>query len=141
MAAIRSVEEIARKWATVTPLRTGDYEAGVKSPQKDWKESTAASGDAWKAGVSEAIAEGRFVKGVVKAGTGKWQLGATTKGVARWGPGVQLGEPAYGTGFAPYREAISRLTLPPKFARRDPRNLLRVKAVVDAMIGVKKAQG
>ncbi|HDZ21441.1 hypothetical protein LCGC14_1159730 [marine sediment metagenome] len=133
MAEIRSASEIAAKWATVTPQRTADYESGVRQPRKDWARATAAAADAWKTGVTEAIAGGRFVKGVNRAGTAVWQAGAIEKGIPRWGQGVQVAQSKYETAFAPYRDAIEGVTLPARFARRDPRNLDRVKAIVDAM--------
>ncbi|GAI70545.1 unnamed protein product, partial [marine sediment metagenome] len=46
----------------------------------------------------------------------------------------------YARNFAPYRDAIERATLPPRYAKRDPRNLARVKAVVDALIAAKEAR-
>ena len=141
MAEIRSVEEIAAKWATVTPQRTPDYEAGVRAPRRDWARAAVAAADAWKAGVTNAIQQGLFSKGVTKAGLAKWADGAATKGVQRWGPGVQLGQEAYRAGFAPYADAIRRVTLPPRYARRDPRNLARVNAIVDAMKRVKEGAG
>lgn len=137
MAAIRPMDEIARKWATVTPQRTADYEAGVRAPRKDWAQSSAAATEAWKAGVQAAIAAGSFAKGVGKAGTAKWAEASLEKGVGRWGPGVALAEDDYRTGFAPYREAIARVSLPARFARRDPRNLERVRVIVDAIGKVK----
>ena len=60
------------------------------------------------------------------------------KGTARWGPGVVLAQDKYARNFAPFRDAIERVTLPPRFARRDPRNLDRVKAVVNALIVAKE---
>jgi len=138
MANIRSIEHISKKWATVTPGRTADYQSGVEAPRTDWETATAASEDAYAAGVQASIAQKRFGKGVRSAGTEKWQRGATTKGVQRWGPGVAMSEDAYARGFGPIRDAIERCTLPPRFARRDPRNLLRVKAVVDAVVEAAK---
>jgi hypothetical protein len=141
MADIRPVDVIAAKWANVTPQRSADYEAGVSNPRKDWARQAGNAQDAWAAGVQAAVANKSFGKGVARAGTPKWQRGATEKGVARWGPGVQLAQEAYATGFAPFREAIARVQLPPRFARRDPRNLERVKAVVDALKRAKEAPG
>lgn len=141
MANIRTIEQISKKWASVTPMRTGDYEAGVRSPKTDWGTATAAAEDSYNTGVTQAIAEKRFGKGVRAAGTEKWQAGATTKGVQRWGPGVAMAESQYAAGFAPFRDAIERMTLPPRYARRDPRNLNRVKAVFDAMIAAAKGRG
>jgi len=137
MAAIRPADQIARKWANVTPARAADYEAGVKEPMKDWARNTGAAAESYKTGVTQAIADKRFEKGVSRVGTAGWQKGAVEKGVPRWGAGVALAEPAYLAGFAPYREAIARTTLPPRYARRDPRNLARVASVVNAMIAVK----
>ena len=141
MAAIRSIEKIAKKWATVTPGRTEDYRQGVESPRKDWETATAAAEDAYQAGVTQAIAEKRFGKGVRSAGTEKWQRGAIEKGTQRWGPGVAMAESQYASGFGPIRDAIERVTLPPRYARRDPRNLNRVKAIVDAVVEAAKRRG
>lgn len=140
MAAIRPTDQIAEKWAEVTPGRAPQYAAGVAAPQRDWARNTAAAKDAYNEGVTSAIARGAFEKGVKRAGTDKWQRGSVEKGVSRFGPGVQLAQSAYAAGFAPFRDAIERVTLPPRFARRDPRNLLRVEAIVNAMKAVKEGQ-
>lgn len=138
MAFIRSIDQIAKKFAQVTPTRTEDYRFGVENPRKDWAVATAASEGAYEAGVTQAIAKKRFGKGVKAAGTATWQDGAVTKGTTRWGPGVTLSMDKYAKNFAPYRDAIERVTLPPRYARRDPRNLERVKAVVNALIAAKE---
>jgi len=134
MAQIRTIERIARKWATVTPGRTADYEEGIQNPRRDWEAATAGSEEAYQTGVQQAIAEKRFGRGVRAAGSEKWQQASLEKGVQRWGPGVAIGESNYARGFAPIRDAIERVQLPPRFARRDPRNLMRVKAIVDAVV-------
>lgn len=140
MAFIRAIEQIAKKWATVTPGRTEDYRAGVTNPRRDWGTATAAAESAYEAGVTQAIAKKRFGKGVKAAGTETWQRGAIEKGTARWGPGVTIAQDKYARNFAPYRDAIERVTLPPRYARRDPRNLDRVKAIVNALIVAKEAR-
>jgi len=138
MAAIRSIERISKKWATVTPGRTDSYREGIENPRRDWESATAGAEDAYQMGVNAAIAEKRFGKGVRAAGTEKWQRNSIDKGTQRWGPGVAMAESAYAQGFAPIRDAIERVTLPPRYARRDPRNLNRVKAIVDAVIEAAK---
>jgi hypothetical protein len=138
MAFIRPIEAIARKWGTVTPGRTEDYRAGVENPRKEWATSTAAAESAYETGVSQAIAKKRFGRGVKAVGTAGWQTGAVTKGTQRWGPGVTMAQDKYARGFSPYRDAIERCTLPPRYARRDPRNLERVKAVVNALSAAKE---
>jgi hypothetical protein len=138
MAFIRSIEHIARKFATVTPGRTEDYRIGVENPRRDWATAAASAESAYEMGVTQAIAKKRFGRGVKAAGTEAWQRGAVEKGVSRWGPGVTMAQDKYARNFAPYRDAIERTTLPPRFARRDPRNLERVKAIVNALSAAKE---
>jgi len=140
MPAVRSMSDISKKWADVTPQRAPQYEQGVRNPKKDWGSSTAAANDSWKAGIQDAVAKDRFKSGVTRAGTDKWKKGAAEKGTARFGPGVQAAQGDYEKGFAPYREVIERTTLPPRFARRDPRNLERVRVMVTALAGAKQGQ-
>jgi len=133
MPKIRSAADVAAKWARVTPERAADYEAGVKDPKKDWADETKKSESAFEDGIRKAIADKRFGKGVVKAGTKKWQEGAITKGVARFGPGVAVAEAKYEEGFGPYRDIIEKTVLPKRYAKGDPRNYERVKAMGSAL--------
>lgn len=139
MAQIKDLNQIAKKFATVTPSRSTEYEAGVKNPKRDWAQAAAAAEDAYKAGVTAAASQGRFGKGVREAGTGKWQQGAMEKGVSRFATGVAMAENAYRDGFAPYHQVIASTTLPPRKARRDPSNLQRVQAIVTALSRAKEA--
>lgn len=134
MAEIKSLAAIKEKWTRVTPLRMEDYKLGIKSPRRDWEAETLAAKDNWKAGLDAAHAKGLFAKGVSKAGTKKWQDKALKIGPGRFAEGVYLAGDDYEKGFAPYREAIARVDLGPKFPRRDPRNLERVRRVVTALI-------
>ena len=130
---IRSVEDIAAKYARVTPGRSTDYSDGVKSPKKDWKTETSNASDAWAQGVQEAVGAGRFAKGVNKAGSEKWQRKAVEVGSTRWGAGVTAAKDDYKTGFAPYQAVIASIELPAKGAKGDPRNFDRVVRIGTAL--------
>lgn len=134
MAEIKSISEIRDKWTRVTPGRSEDYKLGIQNPRRDWEQETAAAKGNWKAGVDAAAAKDMFAKGVTAAGSKKWQEKALKKGPGRFAEGVYIAGPDYEKGFAPYREAISRVDLGPRYPRRDPRNLERVKRVVDALV-------
>ena len=140
MPAIKSIAAIAEKWTRVTPLRTEDYKLGIESPRKDWAEAAGAAEESYKTAVTEAAAEGRFGRGVSKAGTPKWKEKALTKGVPRWGEGVRLACPDYAAGFGPFRDVIEQTTLPPRYPKGDPRNIERV-AVLAAALRAKKLAG
>ena len=62
MVAIRSAREIAEKWASVTPTRTAFYEAGVRSPKKDWARATSAAEQTYKTAVINAANENHMCK-------------------------------------------------------------------------------
>jgi len=134
MAEIKSLSAIRDKWTRVTPGRIEDYKIGVKNPKRDWEQETIGAKDNWKSGVDQAAAKDLFAKGVSEAGTKKWQDKALTKGPGRFAEGVYIAGPDYERGFAPFREAIARVDLGPRFPRRDPRNLERVRRVVEALI-------
>jgi hypothetical protein len=138
MAAIKSIKQIADKFISVTPGRSAQYGDGVKNPKKDWQQSTEAAEDNYEQGVQSAISRKAFGKGVKEAGTAEYQKGVAEKGVARWPVGVRLAGPKFEKGFGPYRDEIERTTLPPRFARRDPRNLDRVAAIDKALGDLKE---
>lgn len=137
MAEIKSLSAIREKWTRVTPQRTEDYKLGVKNPKRDWQEETEAAEGNWKAGIDAAAGKGMFAKGVRQAGSGKWQEKALKKGPGRFAEGVYIAGPDYEKGFAPFREAIASVDLGPRFPRRDPRNIDRVRRVVDALVAKK----
>lgn len=137
MAEIKSLSAIVEKWTRVTPQRTTDYVKGIENPRRDWEAETVAAKENWKAGVDSAAANDLFAKGVTAAGTKKWKDKALKVGPGRFAEGVMIAGPDYERGFKPYRDAIARVDLGPKYPRRDPRNLARVKAVVDALIAEK----
>jgi len=141
MAFIRSVDSIASKWAEVTPMRSADYAAGIAAPRRSWAAATKAAEKSYEDGVQKSIAGKRFGKGVSKAGDEKWSRKSSVNGVRNWGPGVAEAKGDYAAGFAPYQAAISACVLPPRYARRDPRNLARVKAIVDALVAKKESIG
>jgi len=139
MAFIRSVDSIANKWANVTPMRSQDYADGIANPRRSWAAATKNAEPAYEDGVRKSVSAKRFGKGVTKAGDEKWQRKSTVNGVRNWGPGVAEAKGDYAAGFAPYQAAIAACVLPPRFARRDPRNLARVTAIVNALVAKKES--
>lgn len=137
MAEIKGLSSIRDKWTRVTPLRATDYKLGIQNPKRDWADETLEAKDNWKAGIDAAHGKDMFAKGVTKAGTKKWQDKALKVGPGRFAEGVYIAGPDYEKGFAPYHAAIAAVDLGPRFPKRDPRNLERVKRVVDALVAEK----
>lgn len=139
MAEIKTMAAIRDKWTRVTPGRVDDYKLGIQNPKRDWEAETVAAKDTWKQGVDAAAAKDLFAKGVARAGSKKWQEKALKVGPGRFAEGVYIAGPDYEKGFAPYRAAIAAVDLGPRYPRRDPRNLDRVKRIVDALVAEKIA--
>ena len=137
MAEIKNMAAIKEKWQRVTPQRTEDYSKGIASPKRDWANEAVAAKANWKAGIDAAAAKDLYAKGVTAAGSGKWKAKALALGPGRFAEGVYQAGGDYEKGFAPYQAAIAAVDLGPKFPRRDPRNLDRVKRVVTALVEAK----
>ncbi|MDP2366409.1 MAG: hypothetical protein Q8M94_21865 [Ignavibacteria bacterium] len=137
MAEIKSMASIRDKWTRVTPGRVEDFKIGVSNPKRDWAKETDAAKVNWKAGIDAAATKDMFSKGVLKAGSKKWQEKTLLKGPGRFSEGVYTAGPDYEKGFAPYREAIAKVDLGPRFPKRDPRNIDRVKRITEALAKVK----
>ena len=140
MAAVKDISQVSEKWARVTPQRTEDYKLGVTNPRKDWAQEASAAAGNYKLGVDAAHAKGLFAKGVAKTGTARWKEKALAKGPGRFAEGVFQGQSDYQKGMAPYIDAIKGADLGPRFPRRDPRNIDRVKRIVDAIVAKKMSQ-
>ena len=133
MPAVKSVSSSADKWVRRAGQAGPDYAAGVQSPRNSWEQGTLDAKEAHAAGVQQAISEGRFEKGVQKAGNAKWQRKATTVGASRFGPGVAAAKSDYEAGFSPFAGVIQGVTLPPRGPKGDPRNYERVALIGDAL--------
>jgi len=130
---IASAKDVAAKWSSVTPTRSGYYKSGVEDPNVDWAGAAVAAEANFETGVQNAIAKKSFSRGVSDAGNSKWKDKTSKFGPSRWAAGVQTGSLAYEKGFAPFREVISALQLPPAYPRGDARNIDRVRTINEAL--------
>ena len=137
---IKTLTHIADKWTRVTPGRSEDYKQGISNPRRDWATEAAAGAQNWKEGLDKAASQGLYGKGIQRAGSSKWKDKSLKKGPQRFSEGVYLAGGDYQKALAPFHEALARTDLGPRFPRRDPRNLARVKTVVDALVLAKTGQ-
>ncbi len=141
MANIKPTDRIAEKWARVTPQRQQDYVEGIENPRRPWAEATAAAEQSYKDGVTQAATKGRFARGVRATGNEGWQRKTREKGPQRFQEGVTIAQPDYAAGFAPYAQVIQSTTLPPRYAKGDPRNYQRVQAMGTALASKRAGSG
>ena len=136
---IRSTSDIAEKFSRVTPSRASEFVAGVAQVPPGEFEAAAIAGEAnYKVATSAAIAKGSRAKGLAGSGQ-KWLRRIAANGESRFATGTAGAASDFAQGFAPFRETIAGLTLPPRGPRGDPKNIERVRAVADALR--KRSQG
>jgi len=133
MVATKPLETVVEKWTRKVAAAGPDYIAGVQNPKADWQTETLKAEGRYKTGVTQAAAEGRFGKGVSRAGTAKWQAGATGKGATRWPEGVRDAKDEYSSGMGEVLSTIQGVTLPPRGPKGDPANYARVQAIGTAL--------
>ena len=132
---IKDANTVAAKWVKRASAAGADYTAGVNNPRTDQAQAAAAAAPVWAQAVADAASRNAFAKGVTAAGSAKWQQAAASIGAQRYPQGVQAGSAAYASGEAPYLQALSNLSLPPRGVKGT--NVGRVQAVVDALRKVK----
>jgi hypothetical protein len=130
---VRDAGASAKKFADRAAAATPDYKAGIAGAGNAWQANTTASTDNYNAGVQGAISRNAFAKGVTKAGGGYWESRASTLGANRFADGVRAGQSNYSDGVAPYLDTLSKLNLPARGPKGDPRNLQRAADVATAL--------
>lgn len=130
---VKAIGDIAKKFVRNAQTAAPDYTEGVRAAGADWESNTVAGAANYSAGVQQAIADGRFERGVRDAGSAKFVARASTLGAQRFGPGVAAAEPDFVKGAGPYLQTIAGLTLPPRRPKGDPGNMERANAVAQAL--------
>jgi len=137
MPKTKSANFASSKWVRNAANAATSYQEGVTQPRKDWQAATMASEQNYKDAVTKAASEGRFGKGVAKAGTAKWQTRAAEMGASRFGAGVASAQSAYETAIQPYLNIIANVDIGPHYPKGDPRNIQRVAKITAALHNAK----
>jgi len=130
---VRPISDSQEKFKTRAQNAREDYKRGVTNAGPRWLEAAAASGEAWRGGVQEAVTSGRFEKGVRAAGPQKYQDRASQLGPERFATGVAMGAPEWGKNFAPFQQALAAENLGTRGMRGSDSNAQRSLQVMRLM--------
>jgi len=139
MPSVKPLAEIAAKFVRRASSAGDEYKTGV-GRVTNWQTNTAAAEGLYASGVQAAVSANRFAKGVAKVSNEDWKNKAVTKGGANYGTGVRLSEQDFASGYAPYRQVVESITLPPRGPKGSPENYERVRAIGEAQHNAKMAQ-
>jgi len=141
MPPVKALDRISRIWASRVAAAGKEYEAGIDNPRVSWEAATKAAAENYDTAIQQSLQEGRFAKGVSKAGDARWRERAKAVGPRRWQEGVSGSTNRYEDGFAPYRKVIEDTQLPQRYPKGDPRNIERVKIIAENLHAAKLARG
>ena len=131
--SVKSAADIAKKWAEVTPGKSGYYEAEAPAAGAEWEANTVASGGTYTASLATAGIGQRFIGGVKRAGAAKFSRKVKDVGVARYGPGVAAAKADMEKGVADYVSVLEGLEIPDRGPRGSPGNYAIVEKVGSAL--------
>jgi hypothetical protein len=137
---VKDLGQSAKKFSTNAQAGSANYATGVQNNQS-WATQTEAAAPTWAQGVSAAASNGRFAKGVAKAGQAKWQQNSVQKGQSRFQSAVAspMAQQNWQAGFQPYASVIAGINKPPKGVRGSPGNYAIVQAIGDALHKAKQS--
>lgn len=121
------------RWSRRASAAASDYSTGIQGASGTWQPAAAAAANSYATGVQEAIAQGRFAKGVQQAGDAKWQQASLTLGPARFSQGVTARQPEYERGVSAVWQKASSVQLPARGPRGSEGNYQRAVAMGKAM--------
>jgi hypothetical protein len=128
----------AAKWRARASAAQQDYLQGAQRPRRNWAEATRAGVQAWIQGIQQALADGRYERGITPEAEQLWRARIEQVGAQRYSQGVQQSQERYERNFAPYRQVLESLQLPERGPKGDPRNLERVRVVAEALHTAKR---
>lgn len=134
---IKDTGTLAKKFVRNAGAAAGDYKDSVAQSGQDWEANTKAGADNWATGTQQAIADGRFARGVGNAGAAKFVARATTLGAQRYPTGVGAAEGDWAKGAQPYLDALKSIDLPLRRPKGDPQNQQRANVVAQKLRSMK----
>jgi hypothetical protein len=137
---VRSAQAAADAFVAGANGAAKSYTDGVAGAGQAWHDGAAGASDTYAQGTQAAIADGRYLKGVNKAGAQRYVDKATKVGAGRYTAGAAASKQDYQAGVQPYLDVIAAQNLPLRGPKGSPGNINRVAQIAQAL-RQKKLQG
>ena len=126
-----TADEAAKKWASRISVSTADFSAGVQR-SRGWQAPTLAAKENWATGVSNAVANDKFSKGVSQSSDSEWKT-RTSAASSAWSSGAARSTDRMRTGIGKTLAVIQGVSLPARGPRGSDGNYERVRAIGRAL--------
>lgn len=115
---MKSAAEVAKKWASRLGGATEQIRSGVQAVTVNPAERALARQDAYVQGVTRAVQEGKYARGLRRSTLEGWRESMLTKGLSRIASGATAAVPkmeAFLSRWLPHQEALrSKLASMPR---------------------------
>lgn len=107
----RSSADVASKWSRNLAASTTTIQAGVQGVTQNPAQKAAAQSQAYLSGVQNAVASGRWQRGLARVSLQSWQDAMLRKGIPRIAAGASAALPKMQTfldKWLPYQDALKQ---------------------------------
>jgi len=133
MVQTRSASEARERWANNAGNRQ-NYESGVESPLRGWKESTSGATERWNTAVRQAADRDALTVGITDVSDQDWQSKALEVGAGRLNQGVQANTDKFEDNVSKFIDTIENTDLPAKGPQGDvDTNIERSRVMAQAL--------
>lgn len=139
MVKVKPLDEAKKRLSEAASVIPARYKRAMQQVT-GWKERATSdeAEDLWAAKLSEAISARRRKKALERVDEAEWKKRAAEIGATIIGTKIAKSVDKWAKNWAPYREALEAVELPPKTADPFANIDNRLKKVVEAMITKKK---
>ena len=127
MAKGISVQEAAERLEEAGIRLSDRYARGASGKGSKWLAGAGRAGQNYQEGISRALAEKSFEKGVQEAGATAYDQGVQLKGVNNWGSGMQTSGDKYVRKTQKFAALWNQPLSTPRGARRSAANAKRMQ--------------
>jgi len=139
MVKVKPLDVVKKNYSGAANTAAERYKESI-SQVSGWKERATSSEaeELWKAKIQEAIAAERRKKALEAVSESEWKDAAIKKGYSRIGQGMRAAVDKHAKNWAPYKDALEAVDLPPRSV--DPMANVdnRLKPIVAALVEKKK---
>lgn len=136
MVEVKPLEEIKENFKQAAPLVPDRYKRGVRRAK--WQQAALDGQDLYEQQMTNPTVLSRRGKQIAKVSDEEWRRDAENKGGAIIGTRIAGAVDKQAAGFAPYRETLVNVSLPPRTTDVMTNVTNRVGAVAQAMANKKK---
>jgi len=136
---VKSASQAQANYTAAAALVPARYKAGVATAT--WQQPALDGQALYVQRLADPDVLARRAKNIGKVSDGEWRSAADSKGSPIIGARMTQAAPKQQANWAPYRQALEALTLPPKSADPMTNVTNRVGGVVQAMVATKKSVG